>query len=293
MTTKERREYRFLLIRPFTLPGNGRFKGKVAPHLPGSVPKEQRLRFYKNIKHLMEDVEWDLHEGPLAPYGDWPVETMEEKCLVAAARLPIVREACESGKYNAIILLGGIDPGFLESREIGRRYKIPVTSSAFSQMHIACMLGNKFSIIDKAEVSIINQYHLVVQYHFAHRCASVRNINIPQLRPGYTDGLVLVEEEQKVLRGETSEAVERTVKESVAAIEEDGAEVINLGCSSLFWLQPYLQRRLNEMGWEVPVLEGYGCSIILAKTLVSLGVDASGLAFPSDRPKKWRRRKLI
>jgi hypothetical protein len=47
--------------------------------------------------------------------------------------------------------------------------------------------------------------------HFAHRCASIRNINIPQLRSGYTDGLVLVEEEQKVLRGELSEAVERTV----------------------------------------------------------------------------------
>jgi allantoin racemase len=47
------------------------------------------------------------------------------------------------------------------------------------------------------------------------------------------------------------------------------------------------------MGWEVPVLEGYGCSIILAKTLVSLGVDASELTFPSDRPKRWRRKKLI
>jgi hypothetical protein len=50
---------------------------------------------------------------------------------------------------------------------------------------------------------------------------------------------------------------------------------------------------IGEVGWEVAVLEGYGCSIILAKTLVSLGVDASGLTFPSDRPKKWRRRKVI
>lgn len=293
MVSREKNEYRFLLIRPFTLPRNGRFRAKVAPHLPGSVPKEQRLPFYKNIEHLLEDVEWDLHEGPLAPYGDWPVETMEEKCLVAAARLPIVREACESGKYNAIILLGGIDPGFLESREIARKYGIPVTSSAFSQMHIACMLGNKFSIIEKAEVSIINQYNLVVQYNCAHRCASVRNINIPHFRPGYTDGLVLVEEEQKALRGEPSEAVERAVKEAVSAIEDDGAEVITIGCSNLFWLRPYLQKRLNELGWEMPVLEGYSCSIILAKTLVRLRVDASGLTFPGDRPKKRRRKKMF
>ena len=286
----EKKAYRFLLIRPFTLPPNGRFKAKVSPYRK-DLPKEQRLRYYDNIKRLLADVEWDLHEGPLAPYGDWNVETMEEKCLVAAARLPIVREACESGHYNAIILLGGIDPGFLESREIARKYRIAVTACAFSQMHIACMLGNKFSIIDKAEVSIVNQSNLVVQYHFADRCASVRNINIPHPRPGCTEEIVLVEEEQKASRGKPSEAVERAVKEAVAAIEEDGAEVINLGCSGLFWLQPYLQKRLNDMGWEVPVLEGYGCSIMLAKTLVSLGVDASGLSFPSDRPKKWRRKK--
>ena len=63
--------------------------------------------------------------------------------------LPLVKEACESGKYNAIILLGGGEPGFLEAREIGRRYRIPVTSCAFSQMHVATMLGNKFSILGR------------------------------------------------------------------------------------------------------------------------------------------------
>ncbi len=288
-----KKDYRFLIIRAFTLPSNGRFKAKAAPHLPAELPKEQRMRFYENVKHLLIDVDWDLHEGPLAPYGDWPVETMEERCLVSAARLSIVREACESGKYNAIILLGGIDPSFLESREIARKYNIAVTANAFSQMHIACMLGSKFSIIDKAEVSIVNQHNLVVQYHFTERCASVRNINIPQPRPGYTNEFLVVEEIEKALRGERSEAVERAVKEAVAAIEENGAEVINLGCSGLFWLQPIIQKRLNEMGWEVPVLEGYSCSIVLAKTLISLGVNASGLTFPSDRPKKWRRKKIF
>jgi len=45
------------------------------------------------------------------------------------------------GKYNAIITTGGIEPGFMEAREIARKYKIPVTACAFSQMHIASMLG--------------------------------------------------------------------------------------------------------------------------------------------------------
>jgi len=85
--------------------------------------------------------------------------------------------------------------------------------------------------------------------------------------------------------------LEAAVTEALAAIEEDGAEVITFGCSATFWMRPFLQRRLGEMGWEVPVLEGYSCAIALAKTMVSLGLDASGLAFPSDHPQKWRRAK--
>ncbi len=87
--------------------------------------------------------------------------------------------------------------------------------------------------------------------------------------------------------------LEAAVNEAVAAIEEDGAEVITLGCSATFWMRPLVQRRLNDLGWEVPVLEGYSCAVTLAKAMVSLGVGASGLMFPGDRPKKWRRKKVF
>jgi len=284
----EKMKYRFFLMQPFTLPGQSKY---VNRQLTGT--REQRLRNYDDVKHLLEDVDWELHEGPLAPYGDWPVENRQEFCLVAAARLPIVKEACESGKYNAIVLLGGGEPGFLESREIARRYRIPVTANGHSQMHIASMLGNKFSVIDLSESHNMWYYNLVVQHRFTDRCASIRNINYPLPRPGCTDGPSMRDEQLKALRGETSEAVEATVREAVAAIEEDGAEVITFGCSVIFWLQPFLQKRLNELGWEVPVLEGYSSSIVLAKLMVDLGVDASGLTFPSDRPKKWRRKKVF
>ena len=281
-------KFRFLLIQAFHLPQTSRYL-----HRTVEGPKETRLMNYDNVKHLLEDVEWDLHRGPLAPYGDWPVETREEFCLVAAGRLPIVREACESGKYNAIVLLGGGEPGFLESREIARRYGIPVTACAFSQMHVASMLGNKFSVIDLAENHNMYYYNLVVQHRFTGRCASIRNINFPLPRPPYTGEPSVREEKEQALRGERSDMLEAAVSVAVAAIEDDGAEVITFGCSATFWMQPFLQRRLNEMGWEIPVLEGYSCAITLAKAMVSLGVDASGLTFPGDRPRKWRRKKVF
>ena len=289
--TADNKKYRFLFIQPFQLPNDSRFADKYHSAV---LTKEQRLRMhYLNIRPLLEDVEWDFHGGPMAPYGDWAVETREEFCYVAAARLPIVREACESGKYDAIILLGGGEPGFPESREIARKYRIPVTSCAFSQMHIASMLGNKFSVIDFAESHNMYYYDLVVRHRFAGRCASIRSIDYYHARPGREDESTIADQREQALRGERSEAVERSVVEAVAAIEEDGAEVITFGCSDAFWLQPFVQKRLDEMGWEVPVLEGYSCAIVLAKLFVDLGVDASGLAFPSDRPQRWRRKKTF
>ncbi len=285
------RKFRFLFIQPFQLPNDSKYADRYHSAV---LTKEQRLRMeYLDIRPLLEDVEWDFHGGPMAPYGDWAVETREEFAQVAAARLPIVREACESGKYNAIVLLGGGEPGFQEAREIARRYGIPVTSCAFSQMHVASMLGSKFAVIDFTEVHNVYYRDLVVRHGFASRCASIRNINFYHARPGHEGETPIAEERDRAIRGERSEAVERAVAEAIDAIEEDGAEVITFGCSDAFWLQSFVQRRLTEIGWEVPVLEGYSCAIALAKLFVGLRVDASGLAYPSDRPRKWRRKKVF
>ena len=66
-----------------------------------------------------------------------------------------------------------------------------------------------------------------------------------------------------------------------------------MGCSDVFWLQSFLGKRLRDIGWEIPVLEGHLCAIVLAKLFVDFGVDASGLQFPSERPKQWRRKKIF
>ena len=282
------KKYRFYLVNAFGLPEGSRYA-----HRSLKGPKEEVLMNYDNVKHLLADVEWDLHNGAIASYGDWPVENREEFGLAAAARIPLVREGCESGKYNAIVLLGGGEPGFNESREIGRKFNIPVTACGHSQMHFATMLGNKFSVIDMAESHNMYYYNLIIQHRMDHRCASIRNINYPLPRPGGDESRSIPKEKKKALAGEHSDMVETAVTEAVAAIEEDGAEVITFGCSALFWLQPFLQKRLTELGWEIPVLEGYSCAIELAKAMVNLGVDASGLPFPVDHPKKIRRKKTF
>ena len=280
--------YRFLLIQAFQLPEGSKYLHRVT-----TGPKETRLMNHETVQHLLVDVEWDLDPGPLATYGDWPVESREEFCLVAAGRLPIVRAACESGNYNGIVLLGGGEPGFQESREIARAHNIPVTACAYSQMHIASMLGNRFSVIDMAEIHNLYYRDLVVLHGFRDRCASIRCIDYPLPRPGVEHVANIRQEKALAQQGERSPMLDATVAEAVAAIEEDGAEVITFGCSATFWMRPFLQQRLADLGWDVPVLEGYSCAITLAKALVDLKLSASGLTYPSDHPRKVRRRKLI
>lgn len=278
---------RLLLINAFKLPA-----GAYALR-PAEGPCETLLMDYANVAHLLEDVDWDVHPGAPATHGDWPVETREEFLIVGANRLPIVRTACEGGNYDAVVLLGGGDPGYPEAREIGRRHRIPVTSCAHAQMHVATMLGHRFGIIDISENHNVQMESLVVQYRCIEHCVSIRNINFPLPRPAHQGPQSIAEEKAKALRGEPSAMLDAAVAAAEAAIDENGAESLILGCSAAYWMRPYLQQRLYDVGWDVPVLDGYRCAIELAKLMVQLGVDASGLAFPSDQPRRWRRQRTV
>jgi allantoin racemase len=284
----EQKKYRFRLINAFKLSPNAGFKLRAY-----DGPKESLVYNYQDVAPHLADVDWDVDPGALATHGDWPVEKLEEFDIVGVNRLPLVRAACESGKYNAVILLGGGDPGYLAAREIGRHHRIPVTTCAHAQMHIARTLGHRFSIVDISETHNMRMYNLVIEYGFAKECASIRNVNFPLPRPAYPNEPPIEGEKAKALLGEHSEMLEASYAEAVAAIEDDGAEVIILGCSAAFWMQPFLQKRLNEAGWEAPVLEGTRSAIELAKLFVNLGVDVSGLMVPSERPKARRRKKTF
>src|SRR5581483_7033909 len=152
---------RLLLIQPYSF-------AETSPLYvrPPDAARESQLINFHDYGHLLADMDWAVHPGPISPIGDSFVETREEFAVVGAARLPLVRQACESGAYDAIVLLGGGDPGFAEAREIGQRYNMPVTACAHAQMTIAAMLGNSFSVVDVSEAHNMHIYSLVVQYRF-------------------------------------------------------------------------------------------------------------------------------
>lgn len=284
--SKSESNYRFILIPPFRLPDRDQFTVPAYSE-PVDAAKELRLLNRDFVLPHLHDVEWELHPGAEPPYGNWSVETREEFAYAATARMKLVREACESGRYNGVILLGGGEPGFMESREIGREHGVVVTANAFSQMYLATMLGDGFSIIDIEGVHNVYYRDLVRTHQLQSRCRSIRNIGYSLPRPGDTDADTLTAQCLAAAQGKHSTAVERAVDQAEAAIVEDGAEVITLGCSMAFFLQPHIRDGLRARGWDVPVLEGYTAAIELAKLMVNLNVNASGITYMGPRPQRY------
>jgi Asp/Glu/hydantoin racemase len=194
------------------------------------VPKEERLLDYHNnaLGSVLAGVDWDYDPGPAPPVPGVPAVTNgEQLAVIGARRLPIVRRACESGKYNGIVLLGGAEPGAMEAREIAGDHGIPVTSCATAQFHVATMLGDKFSVIDVGGSHTMSYRRIIAERLMAQRCASIRTVPYPS--PGFEAVHRLEKEKQTALDGGPSEAVRLAVDSAVQAVESDGAEVIVFG----------------------------------------------------------------
>jgi allantoin racemase len=110
----------------------------------------------------------------------------------------------------------------------------------------------------------------MMAYGMNEKCASVRSIEWPC----------------RNLIGDSEEAINVFVREAIEAIEKDGADVIVMGCAALMYIQPLAQKRLKDLGYEVPVLHPFKCAIEMAKAMVNMKVSQSKFAYPNRVPKK-------
>jgi Asp/Glu/hydantoin racemase len=111
----------------------------------------------------------------------------------------------------------------------------------------------------------INIRQNMMSYGMDEKCASVRSIEWPC----------------RNLIGDSPEAVEAFVREAIEAIDKNGADVIVMGFAALIYIQPLAQKRLRELGYDVPVLYPFKCAIEMAKALVNMKVSQSKFAYPS------------
>ena len=130
----------------------------------------------------------------------------------------------------------------------------PVVGIGEAACHMASLLTARFSVITTLSRSVSPIEHNLVKYGLASRCARVRAAEVAVLE----------------LEDPASGAYAHISNEIRAALKEDRAEAIVLGCAGMTDLAARLSK---EHG--VPVIDGVGAAVKLVESLAALGLKTS------------------
>jgi allantoin racemase len=178
------------------------------------------------------------------------IEGHADEALAVPAMLDIIREG-EARGVDAYVIACFDDPGLAAAREIARG---PVIGICQAAVQVATTIATRFSIVTTLPRSVPIIEDLVEAYGAAHRCRSVRAVDMPVL----------------ALESDPITAEARLVREIEAARDIDGAEAVVLGCAGMSELCDRLQLRTG-----VPVIDGVSAAVKLAEGLVGGGYTTS------------------
>lgn len=171
----------------------------------------------------------------------------------------------ESEGYDAVCIDTVSDSGMYPLRS---RLSIPVFGPGQVSFHLAGILGHKFSIITMFEGWILAYRKTLTEYGLWNKVASIRHIDT---RPDVSE----------LLHGKEESIFGKLESESKRAIEEDGADVIVLGSTTMHQSHAYLKERL-----PVPVINPGLLMYKLCETFLELGLTHSKHAFRSPEVTK-------
>jgi allantoin racemase len=200
------------------------------------------------------------------------VEGDYEADLAGVVNARMALEAEREG-FDAVVIDCYNEPGANAAREV---CDIPVVASPGASMAIASILGNKFSIImtlggargiQAGGMGRTALLDIVKHYGFEQKLASIRAIDLPP--PAFNEDLISEDELDRLKK--------TVLDEALAAVNEDGADVIiSYGGSKV---NDYVQSKLPD----VPIVDSHGCTVIMAEVLVRLGLRHSKKAYPKPR----------
>jgi allantoin racemase len=200
---------------------------------------------------------------------DWGPASIESRYDDVLSTPGIVSRALEAEQegVDAIIINCMNDPGLYPAREV---VSIPVVGPAEASMHLAAMLGHRFTIITTLADDIPAVEELIIRYGMGDRAASVRAIDVPVLD--------LEKDEEATIR--------LLIDVGEKAVRQDSAHVLIPGCTLMAGTAPRVQVGLSERGCGVPVLDPPAIALKLAESLVSLGLSHSKRTYPSPGDKE-------
>ncbi len=218
----------------------------------------------------LDDIEPLMHSGlnishSLLDSGPSSIESKFDEALAVPDTLKQAMQAENTGASAIVIDCMG-DPGLHACREV---VSIPVLGAGQTAMHLANLLGNRFAfitVLDRIRPIIED---LIGAYGIREKYASFQAVDIPVLdlsRDGEALNAALAE---KALR----------------SIEEDGADVVVLGCTGFLGCAEAMRAALRSAGHEVPVIDPIPATVGIAEALVKAGLSHSKRTYPAPGAK--------
>ena len=247
----------------FQVRENGGLRLKIRYILPGVLTKtdlgpaevarrQEKLRGWASPGTYVDVAEVD--RGPAT------IESMYEEYLSVPASAECALRAQKEGFDAAIIGCFG-DPGLDALREL---CDMLVVGPAGASIAMASGLGHRFSIVTVVPGIVDNMRRLAWDAGAYDKLASVRAVDVSVL---------------EINRGPDA-ALKRMLEVAAKTIEDDGAQVVVLGCMSMGFLD-VAEKMTVELG--VPVLNPVRVSLKVAEGLAACGLTHSRRAYLKPR----------
>jgi len=193
--------------------------------------------------------------------GPETIESAYDEAFAIPPTLDLVKKANQEG-YDAVILACFSDPGLEAAKEISR---IPVIGIEESSLHVAAMLGARFSVMTPRKQRIPSKREHVHIRGLEHFLASVRSLD---LSVAETDA-----DPEKTKR--------RVLEVAREAVDNDGAEVIVLGCAGMAGYSAEIEKKLN-----IKVIDPAAVALKVAEAMADLGLVHSKVGLFATPPEK-------
>jgi allantoin racemase len=199
-----------------------------------------------------------LESGPVT------IESSYDEAYAIGPTIDLVREALQED-YDAIILACFCEIGVEAAREIAA---IPVFGLEEVTLATAITLGSKFGVLTEKRPRVAMKERHVRRYGLLERMASIRPMEL---------SVAELDREPERTKAAGMDLARRMV-------EEDGAEVIIMGCAAMAGYSDEIERELG-----VPVLDPLTTAVKFVEAIVDMGQTHSrvGLYAPPT-PKEFK-----
>lgn len=236
---------------------------------PMSDENRQQRRDQLDAVELGPDIQFDFESVRMAP-GNY---VSKYDMVLADVGILEAGLTAQTRGYDAVCVDTMSDSGVAALRSV---LDIPVIGPGRASMLMALMLGNRFSILSMWKHWDHLYAKTLKDLKLGGHCASIRSIDAQP-------------DNQGLMGGKEEDIFPLLAEAARKCVEEDGADVILLGSTTMHQSHGYLSERL-----DVPVINPGPLTYKLAEMVLGLGLSHSKTAYPpSPRPKDEVLRAML